>query len=102
PQESGIGGWDPVVVVDIQRSQTADVDPELALLGEGVRKRIVETVDPLNDQNVPRSQRQCVSVILPDTLFKIVGGEFYGPSLQKEGHILIELLHIHGAQPLKI
>ena len=47
-----IGGGNPVMVIHIQCGQTADVDLEFTLLGQGVRKHIIQAMNPLNDQNI--------------------------------------------------
>ena len=102
PQEPGVGGGDAVVVVHIQGGQAADIDSELALPGQGIGEGVVEAVDALDHQNVPRPQGQGVPVVLPDALFEVVVGELHGLPPQQAGHVLVELLHVHGVQALKV
>ena len=47
---------DPVVLVDVELRQGADVDPELVFVRQGGRHPGIQAVDPLDDKHVIRPQ----------------------------------------------
>ena len=101
-EQAGICGGDAVVVVHIQRGQTADVDAVFALLGQSVGELVVQTVDALDDQDVLGAQGEQIAVVLPGALFEVEVGELHRLAVQEPHHVPVELLHIHGPQPLEV
>ena len=65
------------MVIDIQRSQAADVDFVFALFRQRIGKLIVQAVDALDDKNILRSQGQIVAVVFTDALFEVELWDFH-------------------------
>ena len=70
------------MVIDIQRSQAADVDFVFALFRQRIGKLIVQAVDALDDKNILRSQGQIVAVVFTDALFEVELWDFHRLTLR--------------------
>ena len=90
------------MLVDIELGQGADVNFKFAVCRKGVGKPVVQTVDPLYDQDIPLSQLEKIPLVLPDSLFKVIIGKLHLLSLQKACHVTVKQLHIQTFQNLII
>ena len=88
------------MLVDIELSQGADIDPEFLLLRKGIGQPVVQAVDSLNHENILRSQLQEISPIFSLPTDKIVAGQFYHLAGEKGSHILVKLSDIQTFQSL--
>ena len=61
------------MLIDIQLRQRTQINLEFVLLRQGMGQRVIQTVDPLNDQDILRSQLQRISFI-----FLLSGQEIEG------------------------
>ena len=86
----------------IELCQCADIDLKLTLPGQAVGKLVIETMNPLQYQNILVSQSHIISVVLLLPQLKIKTGNLHGLSGQKLAHLLIKQLHIHSLQALEV
>ena len=101
-QEPCVIRWNSIVIVYIKNRQTADINFEFALPGQGIGKGVIETMYSLNHQDILRPQRQEIPIILSNALFEIELGKLNCFSVQQLIHISVELLHVHCSKAFKI
>ena len=86
--------------VDVELGQRADVYLEFTVGRKGVGEPVIQAVDSLYNQNISLPQLKEVSLILPDSLFKVIVGKLHPPSFQQTGHVPVKQLHVQAFQNL--
>ena len=88
--------------IDIKLSQRTDIDFEFILIPHSLCKFRIQTMNPLNDQNVIGSQLLRMIIVFSFSGLKIKYREVYFLSPHECFHIGIEFLNINSFQALKI
>ena len=103
PQEPQVTGGNPVVIVQIQGQQRADVKAENQLFVHAFRQHGgVQTVKPLHNDDGIRFQTQPLAPPLPFSGEEVEGRKLHFPARQQRRHILPEQGAVNGVDMLQI
>ena len=75
--QSSVRGRDPVVLVDGQLCQRADIDLEFIFQRKGVAQTVVQAVDPLDHQDVVFSQSEEIPSVFSLSRLEIKDGKLH-------------------------
>ena len=102
-QHPEVAGGNPVVIVQIQRQQRADIHTENQMTVHMFRKHTgIQPMQALHNDHRVGMQRQLVSAPLPLSCQEVEAGQLHFFSLQKFGKILTKQLRIQSIDMLQI